>query len=432
MQMRKPRITFIAALAVVTVVSLVGCASPSPAADSPAQSSSKPRESAPVIADDAVNALTEGNSAFAFELYQQIPEDNNNVFFSPYSISAALAMTYAGARDETERQMASTLHYTLPQDELHPAFNWLDQTLADRGESAQGQDDGGFRLRIVNAIWGQKEYEFLTEFLDTLSINYGAGLRTLDFAADVEVARQTINDWVSEQTEERIVDLIPEGVLDASTRLVLTNAIYFNAAWTHPFPEHQTAAAPFHLLDGNDVEVPMMRISESFLYAADEDYQVISLPYDGDELEMIVVLPQESQFEHLGARLDAHFVERMLQRMTREQVNLGMPRFEFEADLSLANTLSDMGMPDAFSGNADFSGMTGDRALFISDVLHKAFVLVDESGTEAAAATAVVMKELSIAPSEPIEMTLDHPFVFFIRDIETGSILFLGRVVDPL
>ncbi|MCJ7738330.1 MAG: serpin family protein [Anaerolineae bacterium] len=430
MQTKNPRTTLFATLALFTVLNLLGCASPQ-AADSVTQSSSKPRESAPDVHDDSVSALAKGNSAFAFDLYQQIRGGSENIFYSPYSISAALAMTYAGARGETGQQMARTLHYTLPQDELHPAFNWLDQTLAGRGESAQGQDDGGFRLRVVNTIWGQKDYAFLMEYLDTLARNYGAGLRILDFAADAEAARQAINDWVSEQTEERITDLIPEGVLDPTTRLVLTNAIYFNAAWMYPFPEHQTAEAPFHLLDGGDVEGPMMHISESFLYAEDEDYQALSLPYDGGELEMVVVLPQESRFEQLEARLDEQFVEGMLRGMTLQQVNLGMPRFEFDADLRLTDTLAEMGMPDAFSGNADFSGMTGDRALSISDVLHKAFVLVDESGTEAAAATAVVMKELEIAPGEPVEMTLDRPFVFFIRDIETGSILFLGRVVDP-
>jgi len=426
----KQGLAHIIALALIVMASLIGCASPQ-TVDSVAQSSSKPREFVHTVPDDTRDALTDGNAAFAFELYQHIRDDSNNIFYSPYSISAALAMTYAGARGETEQQMASTLHYTLPQDNLHPAFNWLDQTLTSRGADAQGQDEGGFRLRIANAIWGQQNYTFLAEYLDTLARNYGAGLRIVDFEANVEAARQTINAWVSDSTEERIVDLIPEGVLDPSTRLVLTNAIYFNAAWRYPFAEHQTADAPFHLLDGSDTTVSMMHISESYPYAENENYQAVSIPYDGGELEMVVLLPRESQFAQVEAGLDVAFVEDILQSMTPRPVDLGMPRFEFAADLSLATTLADMGMPDAFSDAADFSGMTGDRALSISDVLHKAFVLVDESGTEAAAATAVVMKELSIAPGKPVQMTLDRPFIFFIRDIESGSILFLGRVVDP-
>jgi serpin B len=240
----------------------------------------------------------------------------------------------------------------------------------------------------------------------------------------------TINDWVAEQTEDRIEDLIPPGVLGAATRLVLTNAIYFNAAWAQPFEASATQDEAFHLLDGGQVTVPMMHQTESFGYLAGDGYQAVELPYEGHELSMVILLPDEGGFEAFEAGLDAAQVEAILQETSDRQVALALPRFEFEAQFSLADTLGAMGMPDAFSDQANFSGMTGTRDLFISAVIHKAFVAVDEEGTEAAAATAVVMVEGAM-PAEPLEVRVDRPFLFLIRDIQTGTVLFLGRVMDP-
>ncbi|MBE9482067.1 MAG: serpin family protein, partial [Chloroflexi bacterium] len=362
--------------------------------------------------------------------YQALNKEDDNIFHSPYSISLALAMTYAGARGETEHQMADTLHFILPQDHLHPAFNSLDIELSHRSEGAQGKDGEGFRLNIVNAIWGQKDYEFLTPFLDTLAENYGAGLRLLDFISTPGESRLIINDWVSDQTEGRIENLIPQGLINELTRLVLTNAIYFNAAWQYPFSEDMTGDGPFYLLGGGEVTVQMMRQTESFGYAEGDGYQAVELPYDGGELSMVILLPQADQFEAFEGSLDAQRVEDIVKALEPRQVALTMPRFEFESSFSLKETLATMGMPVAFSGSADFSGMTGNRNLFIADVVHKAFVSVDEAGTEAAAATAVVM-ELTAVPETPIKVTIDHPFIFLIRDIETGTLLFVGRVVNP-
>jgi len=339
-------------------------------------------------------------------------------------------MTYAGARAETEQQMADALHYTLPQERLHAAFNALDQALASRGEGAQGKDGEGFRLHVANAIWGQKDYTFLDAYLDVLALNYGAGLRLVDFVRAPEEARVTINEWVSEQTEGRIKDLIPPGAIDALTRLVLTNAIYFNAAWSRPFEEERTEDAPFYRLDGSQVTVPMMRQVESFGYATGEGYQAVELPYDGHELSMVILVPKEGEFETFEAALDVQRLEAILQDLRYTQVALSMPKFEIESSFSLVDALAAMGMPVAFSDEADFSGMTGSRDLTISDVVHKAFVSVDEAGTEAAAATAVIMK-LTSAPMEPVEMRIDRPFLFAIRDLQTGALLFVGRVVDP-
>ena len=392
--------------------------------------SDKERVTSPDPASNEQASLVEGNSAFAFDLYQALKVKDGNLFYSPYSISLALAMTYAGARGETAEQMAETLQFMLDQDSLHPAFNWLDAELAGRGEGAQGKDGEGFRLNIVNAIWGQKDYSFLPSFLDVLAENYGAGLRILDFINETEKSRVTINDWVSDQTEGRIKDLIPQGAIDALTRLVLTNAIYFNAAWAYPFDEKATVNGPFYLLDGGQVSVPMMKQTESFGYTDGEGYQAVELTYDGDELSMVILLPEDGQFQAFEDQLQSQEVGDIISSLQPAQVALTMPKFEFDSEFSLKDTLTEMGMPIAFSGEADFSGMTGGRDLCISQVIHKAFVSVDEAGTEAAAATAVIMR-LTAIPEPPVPVTIDRPFIFLIRDIETGAILFVGRVLNP-
>jgi len=419
---------FLCVLMVALMVSLAACAQ---SVAGEVVQSEKQRVTTPDVSEADLATLVNGNSAFAFDLYQALREADGNLFYSPHSISLALAMTYAGARGETEQQMADTLHFSLPQDRLHPAFNSLDIELSQRGEGAQGKDGEGFRLNIVNSIWGQEGYKFQSEFLDLLAVNYGAGLRILDFESAPEESRITINNWVSEQTEGRIEDLIPQGLIDVLTRLVLTNAIYFNAAWQYPFQGNMTEDGPFHLLNGVEVTVPMMRQTETFSYAEGDEYQAIELPYDGGELSMVLLLPRPGQFEAFEGSLDAQQVDGIIGRLGYRQVTLAMPKFEFESDFSLGETLAAMGMPDAFLWEvADFSGMTGNRDLFIGDVIHKAFVSVDEAGTEAAAATAIVMPT-AMPPEEPVEVTVDRPFVFLIHDIETSAILFVGRILNP-
>ena len=416
----------IALLAATSTV--VGCGIRLPAGS---VQSAKRRVTAPDVTAGDLDALVDGNSTFAFELYQVLRDDNNgNLFYSPHSISLALAMTYAGASDETERQMADSLHFVLPRDRLHPAFNELDLELARRGEGAKGKDAGGFRLNIVNAIWGQEGYELLDAFLDTLAENYGSGLRLLDLAGDPETSRVTINDWVSEQTEDRIEELIPRGAVDTLTRMVLTNAIFFNAAWAEQFEEGATSDGPFFPLDGSTVTVPMMRQTESFGYAEVDGLQAVELPYDGHEFSMVILLPAEGEFRAFEETLDAPRVDAIVQDMGYTRIGLTLPRFEFESGFKLKEALAAMGMPVAFSPEADFSGMTGSRELFIGDVLHKAFVSVSEAGTEAAAATAVIMPATA-RQEELVAFIVDRPFVFFIRDIDTGAVLFVGRVVDP-
>ncbi len=392
--------------------------------------SDKPRITSPGADKTDVATLVEGDSGFAFDLYQILRENDDNLFYSPYSISLALAMTYAGARGDTEKAMADTLRFLLPQSRLHPAFNSLDLELASRGQGAKGKDEEGFRLHIVNAIWGQKGYNFLQEYLDLLAENYGAGLRILDFMKEPEQSRVTINDWVSEQTEQKIKDLIPQGALDETTRLVLTNAIYFNAAWQYPFNENVTAPGSFSLLSGQKVLVPMMKQTEAFGYAEEDGYQAVELPYDGRELSMVILLPEEGKFGSVEASLSRQLVDGIVERIGTQQVLLSMPKFKYESSFGLKRALTSLGMGVAFTSDADFSGMDGKRDLYIQDVLHKAYVSVDEAGTEAAAASAVIVGVTSV-PANPVEVEIDRPFIFLIRDIATGTVLFVGRVLNP-
>jgi serpin B len=413
-------------LTIVLVIAslMVGCAG---AAKGAPLQSDKPRLTSDAT-DPETAELIAGNSAFAFDLYQRLREEKDgNLFYSPYSISLALAMTYAGARGETEQQMAATMHYTLPQERLHPAFNALDTTLTSYRDD---DEEDGFQLRIANAIWGQEGYKFLPGFLETLAENYGAGLRTVDFVNETEAARQTINDWVSEQTEEKIQDLIPQGMLDPLVSLVLTNAIYFNGKWVLPFEKDNTHDEPFTLLDGSTVSVPMMSQIEDFKYAEGNGYQAVELPYRDSNVSMLFILPEAGRFEEIEGAFSAESVTTITESLTSQKVHLFVPKFTFESEFDLSETLIRMGMPAAF-GNADFSGMTGNRDLFISDIVHKAFVAVDEEGTEAAAATAVIMARGAPRIEEAILMKLDRPFLFLIRDNDTGTILFIGRVLNP-
>jgi serpin B len=416
---------------ILSTLILAGCSQIS--AEANVVESDLPRETSPSVSDEDLTELAEGNQAFALDLYQALlEEEDGNLFYSPYSISTALAMTYAGARNVTEKEMAEVLHFTLPQDRLHPAFNALDLLLTRRGGNG-GEENDGFQLNIANALWGQKGYEFLSEFLDVLAKNYGAGLRVLDFGRDPEKARQIINDWVYEKTEEKIKDLIPKGVILPDTRLVLTNAIYFNADWRYPFQESDTHDGDFYLMDGTVVSVPLMSQTESFRYGEGEGYQAIALPYVGGEMEMVIILPSEGRFDDFERSLNVEKLNGILNSMPTTEVWLTMPKFEFESDFSLSEILIEMGMPSAFGAGAgtDFSGMDGTLNLVIKDVLHKAFVSVDEEGTEAAAATAVIMVEMA-AVADATEMTIDRPFIFMIREKGTNSLLFLGRVMNPI
>lgn len=416
-------------LVMLTAVLLVGITGCNPTASAGEVKSDKPRNTLPEVNSDTQSELVEGNNTFAFKLYQALAGKGENTFFSPYSISEALAMTYSGAAGETEKAMADALEFTLGQDKLHPAFNWLDIELAKRGQGAAGTDGKGFRLNIANSIWGQKDFKFLSPFLDNLAVNYGAGLRTVDFIKDADKSRITINSWVEEKTENRIKDLIPQGGVNQMTRMVLTNAIYFNAAWLNPFEEEMTANGTFTKLDGNKVNVPMMKQNESTRYTEGNGYQAVELQYDGRELSMIILLPKDGEFGSFESSLDNAVLKQIISQLKTYSVTLTMPKFKYESSFGLKDAFNQLGMGIAFSDKADFSGMDGKNDLFIQDVLHKAFVSVDEAGTEAAAATAVIVGTTSMP--ESATMTINQPFIYLIRDNATGSIIFLGRVMDP-
>lgn len=408
---------------------LTACTPPPVSADITVAQSNKPRIANPQILPSDTEQLVNGNTAFALEVYRRLTGEDGNIVFSPYSISVALAMTYAGAEGNTEKQMAQALFFLLPPEKLHPAFNALDQKLNNQPKPIEGTKP--FVLRISNALWGQKEYPFLAAFLDMLAENYGAGMRLLDFAADPEAARLQINQWISEQTEGKIKDLIPPGAIDVLTRLVLTNAIYFNADWQLKFDKDATYTAPFNRLDGSTVSVDMMNQEKGFRYAAMDGYQAIKLAYQNSTFSMLILVPDAGKFSQFESSLSPDELAAVLARLEYTQVNLSLPKFQYEFDFSVVETLKAMGMQDAFIPNAaDFSGMDGSRDLFITDILHKAFIAVDEAGTEAAAATAVIVGVTSMPP-EAIPLVIDRPFLYLIQDDVTGTILFLGRVLDP-
>ena len=415
-------------LAGILLITLIGCSQPVQASE---LKSDKPRNTSPNINQADLSALVDGNSVFALNLYQLLKNKDGNLFYSPYSISEALAMTYSGARTETEKQMASAMQYLIGQEKLHSVFNYLDLELAKRGQGAKGIDQKGFRLNVINAIWGQKDFKFKTEYLDLLAQHYGAGLRILDFIKAAEPSRQTINQWVNDQTEGKIKDLLPQGSVNELTRLVLTNAIYFNAAWASQFEKGATTEGKFTLLNGTQITVSMMRQMKSFGYSDGDSYQAVQLPYDGNELSMVILLPELNQFKTFEASLTGQKINQIIQSLKSNQVELAMPKFKIEAEFGLNGALKQLGMQDAFDPNkADFSGMNGNKDLYITDVVHQAFISVDEAGTEAAAATGVVVGTTSM-PVDIKVMNIDHPFIFLIRDIQTGAILFMGRVINP-
>ncbi len=371
--------------------------------------------------DADAGALPRGNNTFALNLYGELREQEGNLFFSPYSISTALAMTYGGARGSTAAQMEQVLHFEVTTERLHQAFSQL------TGQGAKG----GYQLSVANALWGQQGVGFLKKFLDLTEKHYGAGLRQVDFAAATEAARKTINAWVEKETQGKIKDLIQPGVLNALTRLVLTNAIYFKGTWAEQFDKKATRDAPFTLATRQQVKVPMMHKTENFGYTEAEDFQALELAYAGDDLSMVIFLPREADgLLALEKKLSLENLESWLGGLRRQTVQVSVPRFAITSEFGLQEVLKSLGMTDAFSGAADFSGMTGRKDLFISAVIHKAFVDVNEEGTEAAAATAVVMMR-SAAPRPPVVFRADHPFLFLIRDNASDSILFIGRLVNP-
>ena len=374
-----------------------------------------------------MNPLVEGNTAFALQLYGKLRPTEGNLALSPYSISSALAMTYAGARGDTARQMEQTLHFDQNKTGLHELFGRLDAAL----QAAQGSNE----LRIANSLWPQAKYPFREEFLNLLKRNYGATVTPLNYEREAEPARVTINHWVDDRTRHKIAELIGPGVLNALTRMVLVNAIYFKGTWATPFPESSTRPDKFCARPDTTLTVPFMHKRGQFSYGENDQVQLLSLPYIGRQLQMIVLLPRNRDgIGPLESSLTPASLVSWTSGMRQQQVDVALPKFKMSSGFSLAQALQALGLKDAFDpGRADFSGMDG-RAhwLYLSAVLHKAYIEVNEKGTEAAAATAVVFAPTAARIKEPPrEFRADHPFLFLIRDSTTGSILFTGRVMKP-
>jgi serpin B len=418
-------------LLVLAVVSSAGLLWPAgqaadPPAPAPKTALATPIKPAAVVQPEQVKAdkaaVVAGNTDLAADLYGKLRGEQGNLFFSPYSISTALAMTYAGARGNTAVQMEKTLHFPVGQDRLHPAFAALLQE--SRG---QGKD---YQLHVVNALWGQKGYAFNMDFLQTTRDHYGARLHEVNYHDDVEGSRRTVNAWVEKETQGKIKDLLPPGVVTVDTRLVLTNAIYFKAEWECQFRSGQTTQQPFRTASGEEVKVPLMDQRTELRYRDYGTFQGLELPYKGKDLAMVIFLPKRADgLPELEKALTGTNLAKWLNQLKRHDVQVYLPKFQTSFGFRLKQTLSELGMKDAFVPRvADLSGIGGDPGkLFIQEVVHKAFVSVTEAGTEAAAATGVVVGDASLPPA----FRADHPFLFLVRDTRSGSILFLGRLVDP-
>lgn len=368
--------------------------------------------------------IVSGNNSFTFELFDKVRKEEGNLFCSPFSVSTALAMAAAGARGKTAEEMLDVLHFPGAPEAGHTVLGKLIQQF--------NADDPkrGYQLAVANALWVANDYGFKKEFLDFVSKHYGARLSELDFAHETEKSRQTINQWVEKQTHDRIKDLMSEGTIKKDTRLVITNAIYFKGNWADQFDKKATRDEPFQVSDAQKVKTPMMHRTGSYGYFENEIVQLLSIPFKGRDLSMMFALPKKTgALADLESKTTAASVGTWVAGIRPSEVVVALPRFELTKKFDLVPTLRDMGMKTAFGPSADFSGLTDKERLYISDVVHKAFVLVNEEGAEAAASTGIGFRPTSM----PVRRNFraDHPFLFFIRDNKSGSILFIGRLAHP-
>jgi len=383
----------------------------------------------PPVSSGDVSGAADGNNRFALDYYSKTKDSGGNVFFSPWSISSALAMTYEGARGKTADEMASVMHFQTDSDLRRSSFSSLYDSFNSK--------DAGYVLSTANALWVQKDYQLLKDYTGTVETYYRGAASNVDYG-NTEEARQTINAWVEDKTNSKIKDLIPQGVLDEKTKLVLTNAVYFKGIWVKEFNKGNTREENFRTEWGKNVVVQMMQRTDensTFGYAETQDLQILDMPYNGGKISMMILLPrQDNQLPSLEKTLTAENLRGWKSDLKEQRVDVYIPKFKFDTKYFMAKDLRDMGMNAAFSA-ADFSGMTGQKDLSISEVIHQAYVEVNEEGTEAAAATAVIMKE-SASPYERPSPTIpvfraNHPFIFLIQDKETGAILFMGKMSDP-
>lgn len=386
------------------------------------------------------DAAAQATNALGLDLYAKLADGNGNICFSPYSISCALAMTLDGAAGETEEEMARVLHLD-PKQDNDSSFNALQKSLGEIPARAKTDGASGepIVLSMANRLFAQEGFDFRPKFLAEVKDNFGAAPELLDFENNAGDAREKVNQWVAQQTHQRILDLI-SAPLSAKTRLILANAIYLKAAWAEKFPKGGTAPAPFHVRGTESDPVPTMVKGDSLGYAKHDGFSLVALPYVGSDLQLVILLPDAVDGWHnLEKKLTPALLAECA-KLPETKVNIHLPKFKIEPPaIQLAEELESLGMKSAFdipAGSANFDRMAPRRPndyLAISDVFHKAYVSVDENGTEAAAATAVVMIRATAAfrPTEPIEVKVDRPFLYAIQDVSSGACLFLGRVVDP-
>jgi serpin B len=372
--------------------------------------------------------LSEAVNQFAFDLYARLDIQDNNIFFSPYSLSSALSMTYEGANGQTADEMRTVLHFSSNDLSRRTEISRLIQEV--------NRADKKYEMSTANALWGQKAYPFKEEYFNLVKNIYFGEAHNLDFVADTEGSRKTINNWVSTNTKNRINDLLPPGSITGLTRLVLTNAVYFKGKWSVPFIKEKTKQDAFWLSPAQPIQTAMMElVGKSFRYAENDQAQILELPYQGDDLSMFILLPRGQDIRPMEKTINASFLQAWSAEMQQEPVDVYMPRFKFQSIYQMKQALFEMGIKDAFDAQkADFSGMTGHQGLYIDEVYHKAWIDVNEEGTEAAAATAIVAPFGNVMvrePSEPKIFRANHPFIFIIKDRQTGHILFIGRVSDP-
>ncbi|MFH1584157.1 MAG: serpin family protein [Actinomycetota bacterium] len=371
--------------------------------------------------EEGVETVINANNQFTLDLYLKFKDEEENIFFSPYSISTALVMTYEGARGKTAEEMRSVFYF--PEDDDMRRYSFA------RIYNQINKKDKKYKLHTANALWTQIDYSFLDEYLDVVEKYYAGKATNLDFVNETEKSRKTINSWVEEKTNNKIKNLIPAGILDAETRLVLTNAIYFKGTWLLQFNKEYTRQEDFRVSPEKTVKVDMMSLTdEEFNYAETEELQILELLYEGEDLSMLIILPKENDLNSLEDSFSLEKLSELRNSLGVQKVDIYIPKFKFETKYFMVKTLKEMGMPTAFSMDADFSGMDGATDLFIANVIHQAFVDVNEEGTEAAAATGVVME---LKAAMPTVFRADHPFIFMIQERETGNILLLGRVIDP-
>jgi serpin B len=378
---------------------------------------------------EEIKSVVDANNQFAFDLYAKYARRDGNVFFSPYSISTALAMTYEGAKGQTASEMKTVFHFPDNIQSMRHAFASIYNSINAK--------DKTYTLKTANALWAQNNYVFQKEYFDVVDMYYGGKVTNLDFTGDAENSRITINNWVAGQTNDRIKDLMPPGTVNSDTRLVLTNAVYFNGTWANKFDSANTQTADFKVSYSKSVKprttnVNMMSLTGEKLYYAETDvYQAIEMPYEGNDLSMVIILPKTDYLSTVEQYLTTDYYSTILTSLQMQRVDVYMPKFKFDTKYMMAQDLAAMGMPTAFTPDADFSGMTGSKDLFISEVIHQAFVDVNEQGTEAAAATGVGVGTTSYDPTAPKVFKADHPFMFIIEHRATGEILFIGKVTDP-